>query len=211
MLTANSDLQLGLDLVGVFVFALSGGLVAVRARLDLVGVVVLAWVAGLGGGMIRDVLIGDTPPVGVSDWRLMLAACVAGLITFALHPRVERIARLVRVLDAAGLAVFAVSGAMKAVLFSVAPVTAAVVGVITAVGGGLLRDVIVGQVPAVLRNELYAVPALLGSVVIVVAARLEHLTSLVVWAAVVLVFAVRMAAVVLDLNAPQPLRTGDPS
>lgn len=211
MLTANSDLQLVLDLVGVFVFALSGGLVAVRKRLDLVGVVVLAWVAGLGGGMIRDVLIGDTPPVGVSDWRLMLAACLAGLITFVIHPRVERIARLVRVLDAAGLALFAVSGAMKAVLFAVSPVTAVVVGVITAAGGGLMRDVIVGQVPEVLRHELYAVPALLGSLVIVVAAEAQHLTTLVVWAAVVLVFAVRMAAVVLDLNAPRPLRTGDPS
>lgn len=211
MLTANTDLQLILDLVGVFVFALSGGLVAVRKRLDIVGVIVLAWVAGLGGGVMRDLLIGDVPPVGVSDWRLMAAACVAGVLTFWLHPGVARISRLVRVLDAAGLAVFAVAGSMKAVLFNVAPVTALVVGVVTAVGGGLLRDVIVGQVPEVLRRELYAVPALLGAVVIVVAAELDHLTSLVVWCAVLVVFVVRMTAVVLDLNAPQPFRTGDPS
>ncbi|AKU17083.1 trimeric intracellular cation channel family protein [Luteipulveratus mongoliensis] len=210
MLTANTDLKLVLDLVGVFVFALSGGLVGVRKRLDLVGVLVLAWVAGLGGGVMRDLLIGDVPPVGVSDWRLMLAACLAGLITFWLHPGVARISRFVRVLDAAGLAVFAVAGALKAVLFAVSPVTAVVVGVVTAVGGGVLRDVLVGQVPEVLRRELYAVPALLGALTVVLAARLEHLTSLVVWSAVVLVFIVRMTAVVLDLNAPQPLRTGDP-
>ena len=121
MLTLDPNLQLALDLVGVFVFALSGGLVAVKKRLDLFGVLVLAAAAALGGGIMRDVLIGDMPPVGISDWRLVGAAAVAGLVTFLFHPGVERISRFVRVLDAAGLAIFAVGGSLKALGAGVRP------------------------------------------------------------------------------------------
>jgi uncharacterized membrane protein YeiH len=211
MLIHDVNLQLALDMVGVFVFALSGGLVAVRKRLDVVGSIVRAWVAGLGGGTVRDVLIGAVPPVGVSDWRQMAAAAAAGLLTFAFHPGLGRISRFVRVLDALGLAVFAVGGSLKALGYGVTPITAVVVGVVTAVGGGMMRDVLAGQVPEVLRHELYAIPALLGSTVVVVASRTHHLNMVVVWFAVALVFGVRMAAVMLDLNAPKPLRTGDRS
>jgi uncharacterized membrane protein YeiH len=209
MLIQDAHLQLILDLVGVFVFALSGGLVAVEKRLDLFGVLVLAAVAALGGGVMRDVLIGARPPVGLSDWRLIAAACLAGLVTFVFHPGVARITRLVRILDAAGLAVFAVAGALKALGVDAGPIAAVLIGVITAVGGGILRDVLAGQVPEVLRRELYAVPALLGSALVVLAYRTDHLSTAVVWGAVTLVFVVRMTAVVLDLNAPTPLRTGD--
>lgn len=208
-----------LDTLGVFVFALSGGLVAVRKGLDLVGVIVLAWVAGLGGGMIRDVFLGDTPPVGITDWRLLVPAAVAGLGVFLWYRRLravvpmrpERrsklIGRSVRVLDAGGLALFAVSGALKAIDFEASALAAALLGVITAVGGGAIRDVLAGQVPEVLRRELYAVPALIGSSLIVVAHVLDFLNPLVIWGAVALVFVIRMAAVALDLNAPTALRT----
>jgi uncharacterized membrane protein YeiH len=209
MLTQDAHLQLILDLVGVFVFALSGGLVAVRKRLDLFGVLVLAGAAALGGGVLRDVLIGSLPPVGLSDWRLIAAAGLAGIVTFLFHPGVARISRFVRVLDAAGLAAFAVAGSLKALGAGTGAMTAVLVGVITAVGGGILRDVLGGQVPEVLRRELYAVPALLGSAIVVVAYRTHHLSEAVVWGSVLLVFLVRMAAVILDLNAPTPLRTGD--
>lgn len=209
MLIHNAQLQLVLDLFGVFVFALSGGLVAVRKRLDLFGVLVLACAAALGGGVIRDVLIGALPPVGISDWRLLSGACVAGAITFVFHPGVERISRFVRTLDAAGLAAFAVGGSLKALGLGAGGVSAVLVGVITAIGGGMIRDVLAGQVPEVLRRELYAIPALLGSTLVVLTSRAGLLTPLVVWGAVLLVFAVRMIAVVLDLNAPQPLRTGE--
>lgn len=166
MLPTDPSAQLALDLVGVFVFALSGGLVAVKKRFDLFGVLVLACAAGLGGGILRDVLIGDIPPVGISDWRLLSAAVAGGLVTFFLHPGFERITRVVRVLDAVGLAAFAVAGSLKAVATpGVAPVTAVIVGVLTAVGGGAIRDLLAGRVPEVLRRELYAVPALLGSLV----------------------------------------------
>ncbi len=209
MLTYDPSLQLALDLVGVFVFALSGGLVAVRKRFDLFGVLVLATVAGLGGGIVRDVLIGDTPPQGISDWRLLAAAVLAGGTTFVLHPSVARIAGFVRVLDAAGLAAFTVAGTLKALGSGVDPVPAALIGCVTAVGGGVIRDVLAGQVPEVLRRELYATPSLLGATLLVLASSWEMMSMVVVWGCVALVFLIRMVAVVLDLNAPVALRTGD--
>ncbi len=209
MLTLDTHLQLALDLVGVFAFALSGGLVAVKKGLDLFGVLVLAAAAALGGGVMRDVLIGDTPPVGISDWRLLGMAVLAGLITFLFHPGVEHISRVVRVLDAAGLAVFAIGGSLKALGAGVDPVAAVLVGGITAVGGGMVRDVLAGQVPEVLRRELYALPALLGSTLIVAAHHWDVMSFGVIWVCVALVFGIRMGAVILDVHAPRPLRTGD--
>ncbi|GAB3084118.1 trimeric intracellular cation channel family protein [Phycicoccus sp. Root563] len=209
MLTFDPHLQLALDLVGVFAFALSGGLVAVKKRLDLFGVLVLSGAAALGGGVMRDVLIGALPPVGISDWRLLTSALVAGLVTFVYHPGIERISRFVRVLDAAGLAVFAIGGSLKALGAGMDPLTAVIVGGITAVGGGIVRDVLAGQVPEVLRREMYALPALLGSALVVTAHHFDRVGPVVIWGCVALVFAVRMIAVVLDVHAPKPLRTGE--
>jgi uncharacterized membrane protein YeiH len=211
MLTLDANLQLILDLVGVFAFALSGGLVAVKKRLDLFGVLVLSAAAALGGGIMRDVLIGRIPPTGISDWRLLTAAMVAGLVTFLYHPGVERISRFVRVLDAAGLAVFAVGGSLTALGAGANAIPAVIVGVITAVGGGMVRDVLAGQVPEVLRREMYALPALLGSTLVVTAHHFDVISPLVIWGCVLLVFGLRMAAVILHINAPKPLRTGDPA
>ncbi|MEP6630521.1 MAG: TRIC cation channel family protein [Lapillicoccus sp.] len=200
-----------LDLLGVFVFGLSGGLVAVRQRLDLFGVLVLACATALGGGVVRDVLIGAVPPAGISDWRLVSTAAAAGLVTFVYQPGVVRLSRLVKVLDAVGLAVFAVGGALKALATpGIPPLAAVIVGLVTAVGGGVIRDVLAGQVPEVLRRELYALPALLGAAAVVVADAHGVLTPLVVWAAAALVFGIRIVAVVLHLNAPQPFRLGEP-
>jgi uncharacterized membrane protein YeiH len=211
MPTSFQSAQLALDLVGVFVFALSGGLVAVKKRFDLFGVLVLACCAALGGGILRDVLIGDIPPVGISDWRLLTAAALGGLVTFLYHPGVERITRFVRVLDAAGLGAFAVSGSLKAVTTpGVSAIAAVLVGLITAVGGGVIRDLLADQVPEVLRRELYALPAMIGSIIVVVAAEMEALQDWVLWTAAGLVFAVRLIAVHLDLNAPTPLRPSNP-
>ena len=209
MITYDANLQLAFDLVGVFVFALSGGLVAVKKRLDLFGVLVLAGAAALGGGVLRDILIGARPPVGISDWRLICSAVVAGLVTFVYHPGIERISRFVRVLDAAGLAVFAVSGSLKALSAGMGPLASVIVGGITAVGGGIVRDVLAGQVPEVLRREMYALPALLGSTLVVTAHHFGPVSPLVLWGCVALVFALRMVAVLLDVHAPKPLRTGE--
>jgi uncharacterized membrane protein YeiH len=209
MLTLDTDLQLALDLVGVFVFALTGGLVAVKKRLDLFGVLVLSAAAALGGGVLRDLLIGVTPPVGISDWRLLGTAVLAGLVTFLFHPGVERISRIVRVLDAAGLATFAIGGTLKALGAGVSPLAAVLIGCITAIGGGMVRDVLAGQVPEVLRREMYALPALLGSTVLVAVHHADRMSVGAIWACVGLVFVIRMVAVVLDVHAPQPLRTGE--
>src|ERR671927_2009197 len=164
----DPTLILVLNLAGTFVFGLSGGLAAVRARLDLFGIVVLSAVVGLAGGITRDLLIG-TPPATFRDWRYLAATAAAGLVCFFARPVLERIQRSVLVFDAVGLGLFCVTGATKALDFGVGPVPAVLLGAITGIGGGILRDVLLRDVPTVLRHELYAVPALLGAGVLVAA------------------------------------------
>ena len=157
-----------LDFVGTFAFALSGALVATRRRLDLFGVLVLSFAAATAGGMVRDVLLGATPPVAIVDWRYLAVSSAAGLLTFYRHAAVERMRNPVQMFDAVGLALFAVLGAGKALAAGLGPVGAVMLGVLTGVGGGIVRDVLVAQVPHVLQRELYAIAALLGATVVVV-------------------------------------------
>lgn len=164
----DPTLILWLNLVGTFVFGLSGGLAAVRARFDLFGVLVLALVVGLAGGIVRDLLIG-TPPATFRDWRYLAVAGAAGLATFAARPVLERVWNVIQVLDAAGLALFCVTGATKGIEFHLGPAQAIILGAITGIGGGMLRDVLLRQAPTVLTHDLYAVPALAGAAVVVVA------------------------------------------
>ena len=164
----DPTLILVLNLAGTFVFGLSGGLAAVRARLDLFGIVVLAAVVGLAGGITRDLLIG-VPPATFRDWRYLAAAGAAGLVCFFARPALERFLRSVLVLDAVGLGLFCVTGATKALDFGVGPLPAILLGAITGIGGGILRDVLLREVPTVLRHDLYAIPALLGAAVLVIA------------------------------------------
>ena len=164
----DPTLILWLNLIGTFVFGLSGGLAAVKARLDLFGVLVLALVVALAGGIVRDLLIG-TPPATFRDWRYLAAAGAAGLATFAARSLLERIWNVILVLDAAGLALFCVTGAAKAVEFHLGPAPAIILGAITGIGGGMLRDILIRQIPTVLQHDLYAVPALAGAAVVVIA------------------------------------------
>jgi uncharacterized membrane protein YeiH len=163
-------LILVLNLTGTFVFGLSGGLAAVRANLDLFGVVVLAGVVALAGGVARDVLIG-TPPATFRDWRYLAAAAAAGLVCFFGGRWLERAEPSVVLFDALGLGLFAVAGASTALQYGLGPVQAVLLGAVTGVGGGMLRDVLLRQVPTVLREGLYAMPALLGAAVLVAAER----------------------------------------
>jgi len=156
-----------LDLVGIFVFATSGALVAVRKGYDVFGVLVLAGTTGLGGGFLRDVLIGATPPAALADWRYLLVPVAAGLVTFVFHPSIGRQERLVNVFDAFGLALFCVTGALKADEYGLGPVPAALMGMVTGVGGGMVRDLLAGRAPVVFRSELYATPALVGGAIAV--------------------------------------------
>lgn len=160
-------LVLGLDLFGTSVFALSGAMSGVRHRLDLFGVLVLSFAAGTAGGITRDLLIGAVPPASVADWRYIVVPVLAGLATFWWHPTVQRWQSPVLVFDAVGLGLFAVSGALKALAFGLNPVAAVLLGVLTGIGGGMVRDVLVAEVPTVLHAELYAVAALIGAAVVV--------------------------------------------
>jgi uncharacterized membrane protein YeiH len=154
--------------VATFVFGLSGGVAAVRARLDLFGVVVLAGVVGLAGGVTRDLLIG-VPPATFRDVRYLVAAGLAGVASFFASRGIERVHRSVLLLDAVGLSLFAVTGASKALAAGLGPAQAALLGAITGIGGGMLRDVLLREVPTVLRSDLYAIPALAGAAVVAVA------------------------------------------
>ncbi len=162
----DPTLILWLNLIGTFVFGLSGGLAAVRARLDLFGVLVLALVVAVAGGIIRDLLIGS-PPATFRDWRYLAVAGGAGLATFVARQVLERIWNVIQVFDAAGLALFCVTGADKAIQFRLGPAQAIILGAITGIGGGMLRDVLLRQIPTVLTHDLYAVPALAGAAVVV--------------------------------------------
>jgi uncharacterized membrane protein YeiH len=169
-----------LDLLGIFVFAISGALVAVRKDLDVFGVLVLAGTTGLGGGFLRDVLIGATPPAALADWRYLLVPVGAGLLTFWYHPTLGRMERQVNVFDAFGLALFCVAGALKALDHGLGPLPAALMGMVTGIGGGMARDLLAGRVPAVFRGELYATPALAGAGLAVVCVEYTDLPTLAV-------------------------------
>lgn len=198
----DPTLLLVLNLTGTVAFGLSGGLAGVRACLDSFGVVVLAAVVAMAGGVMRDVLLG-IPPETVRDWRF-LAATAAGVATLFAHHLLERLRRPVLVLDAGGLALFCVTGAAKALDHGIGPVPAMMLGAMTGVGGGVLRDVLVREVPVVLRTGLYAVPALIGAAVVAVGfeSGARGVTFPILGAAVCLV--IRLAALHFDLNLPRP-------
>jgi uncharacterized membrane protein YeiH len=197
----DPTLILALNLAGTFVFGLSGGLAAVRARLDLFGVVVLAAVVGLAGGITRDLLIG-TPPATFRDWRYLAAAGAAGLVCFFGRPVLERIQRSVLVFDAVGLGLFCVTGATKALDFGVGPVPAVLLGAITGIGGGILRDVLLREVPTVLRHDLYAIPALLGAGVLVIAQKAGSASPVFVVLGAVLCVGVRLLGLKYGVSVP---------
>jgi uncharacterized membrane protein YeiH len=156
-----------LDLIGTFVFALSGATLGVRKQLDLFGVLVLSFAAAVSGGIARDLLIGATPPVALAQWHYLAVACLAGLVTFFRYNDVERLRNPVQVFDAIGLALFAVTGSAKALAAGLGPVGAMLLGMLTGIGGGIARDILVARVPVVLQSELFAVAALAGAAVVV--------------------------------------------
>jgi uncharacterized membrane protein YeiH len=208
----DPTLILALNLAGTFVFGLSGGLAAVRARLDLFGVVVLSAVVGLAGGITRDLLIG-TPPATFRDWRYLAAAGAAGLVCFFAGPVLERIQRSVLVFDAVGLGLFCVTGATKALDFGVGPAQAILLGAITGIGGGILRDVLLREVPTVLRHDLSAIPALLGAGVLVIAQKNGSGSPVFPALGAALCVGVRLAGLKYGVNvpiAPSERRQDDP-
>jgi uncharacterized membrane protein YeiH len=187
-----------LDLIGTFVFALSGGVAGVKERLDLFGVLVLSFAAATAGGIMRDLLIGAVPPAAISDWRYVAVSLLAGLAVFFWYPVSERLRSLrnhVLMFDAAGLALFAVVGTQKALDYGLNPVMAALLGMVTGIGGGMMRDVLVAQVPIVLRAELYAVAALAGAIVVILGDVLNLPRTAMAIAGAVLCFGIRVTAI----------------
>jgi uncharacterized membrane protein YeiH len=184
-----------LDLVGTFVFALSGATAGVKHRLDLFGVLVLSYAAGNAGGITRDLLIGAVPPAAISDWRYLAVSLLAGIVTFWRPSAIARLRSPVLLFDAAGLALFAVAGAQKALAFGLNPVMAALLGMLTGIGGGMTRDVLLAEIPIVLRADLYAVAALAGAAVVVIGTALEFPTTATTIAGAVLCFGLRFVAI----------------
>jgi len=188
-------LLVAFDLFGTFVFAISGGIAGVKYRLDLFGVLVLSFAAATSGGIMRDVLIGAVPPASVQDWRYLGVSILAGVVTFVWSPRLCRLQNAVLMFDAAGLALFAVAGAGKALAYHLAPVPAAMLGMVTGIGGGVVRDVLVSEVPAVLRRDIYAVAALAGASVLVGGEALRLPSNLAAVSGACLCFGIRILAI----------------
>ncbi|MEW2119628.1 MULTISPECIES: trimeric intracellular cation channel family protein [Streptomyces] len=201
----NPSVQHTLDLVGIFVFAISGALLAVRKNFDVFGIAVLAEVTALGGGLLRDVVIGAVPPAAFTDLGYFLTPLLAALLVFFLHPEVERIQAGVNVFDAAGLGLFCVTGTVKAYDYGLGLTASAALGLATAVGGGVLRDVLANEVPSLLRwdRDLYAVPAIVGSALVVLCIRYDALTPFTSGLAVVTAFALRLLAMRFHWRAPR--------
>lgn len=195
------------DLAGIFVFAVTGALVAVRKHLDIFGVLVLAGCTGLGGGFLRDVLIDATPPAALADWRYLLVPATAGLLTFVAHGVIGRMERAINVFDAAGLGLFCVTGSLKAVEYGLGPVPAALMGMVTGIGGGMVRDLLAGRVPVVFGSELYATPALAGAVWAVLADRAGLDPLVVAVPAFLICFGWRLLALRRGWEAPKPSRS----
>lgn len=184
-----------LDLAGTFVFALSGAVAGVKRRLDLFGVLVLSFVAANTGGIVRDILIGAIPPGAISDWRYLSVSLVAGLVTFYFPSAIIQRWNPVLLFDAAGLALFAVSGAHKALVYGLNPVMATLLGMLTGIGGGIARDVLLAEIPTVLRSDLYAIAALLGAAIVVIANILQLSSGVAALVGAGLCFALRVLAI----------------
>lgn len=199
-----SVLYTTLDLSATFVFALSGGTAGVNRRLDLFGVLVVSFAAGNAGGITRDILIGAVPPAAIDDWRYIAVSMAAGLLVFFGNALVERVRSPVQIFDAAGLALFAVSGASKALAFHLGPVAAILLGMLTGIGGGMLRDILVREIPQVLRADLYAVAGLTGAAVVVVGHWLGCPPVAVAVAGAALCFGLRFIAIRRRWQLPRP-------
>jgi uncharacterized membrane protein YeiH len=192
------------DMAGTFLFAVEGAIAAIHGNLDFLGMVVLAFVTAVGGGVIRDLLIGDVPPGAVRDWRYTAIALAGAATAFFFHQVVQEIPNMLMLtLDAAGLALFAVAGAGKALDYEIHPVMAVVMGGITGVGGGTLRDLLLAEVPTVLRADVYATAALLGAAILVAGLKLNLPRVAVGVGAGLACFLLRMAAIVFHWNLPK--------
>jgi len=202
-----SQLLFAADIAGTLVFAIEGAMAAINANLDPIGVMVLAFATALGGGIIRDVLLGALPPASLRDYRYPSLVLGAGIAMFFLHHYVRVVPpTLIQILDAAGLALFAIAGTEKAMLHRMNRLVAVLLGTITAVGGGTIRDMLLAQIPGVLRYEIYATAALVGSICMVMARRIRLSTA---WSGIIgagVCFTLRVVSILRHWNLPRALQ-----
>jgi uncharacterized membrane protein YeiH len=207
---SQQTLILVLDLVGTFVFALSGAMAAMSHRLDLFGVLTLSYAAGNAGGITRDLIIGATPPAAIDDWRYIGVSLVAGALTFRCAPFISQLRSPVQILDAGGLGLFAVSGATKALSFHLDPVPAMLLGMLTGIGGGMLRDILASEIPGVLRADFYAVAALAGAAVVVAGNALNFPASATAVAGALLCIGLRIISIRRGWQLPRASQSVSP-
>ncbi len=205
--TISADhLLFAVDIAGTLVFALEGAMAAVNGNLDLIGIMTLAFCTALGGGIVRDVLLGALPPASLRDWRYPTIVLTVAVLVFFLHRSVREIPVMaIQILDAAGLAIFAIAGTQKAMLYKMNPLVAVLLGTVTGVGGGTIRDVLLNQVPTVLRFEIYASAALLGSACMLAATKIRFSAR---WAAglgAFVCFVLRVVSLWEHWNLPRAL------
>ncbi|HXU22525.1 MAG TPA: trimeric intracellular cation channel family protein [Tepidiformaceae bacterium] len=202
-MVGNATLLIILELTGTFVFGLNGALTAMEAeQLDLVGVVVLGMMTALGGGIVRDMLLGALPPATFRDWRYLAVALGSAAVAFLARRYLTRAMRSINLFDAAGLSLFCVTGTTVAFAHGLGPFQSTILGAITAVGGGTIRDVMIPRAPTVLTSGLYAVPALVGAAIVAVALDVGIYSIAVALAAAFVCFAIRLAGLRYNLNVP---------
>jgi uncharacterized membrane protein YeiH len=200
----SATLLLVIDLIGTFVFAVEGASAAIQGNLDVLGLMVLAFATALGGGIIRDVLIGAVPPNSIKDWRYPAIAFAGGAVVFFQSSFVNQVpTSLIVTLDAAGLALFAVAGAAKALDYGIHPFLAMLMGGVTGVGGGTIRDVLLARIPSVLHSDVYAAAALAGAAAMILALKLKMRPALASTIGIVVCFVLRMIAVHQHWNLPR--------
>lgn len=192
-----------LDLIGTFAFAISGAVAGRQNNLDIFGIGVTAYITACGGGIIRDTCLGFTPPTGLENWNYIGTTILASLITVFLYKVINRLKHPVLFFDALGLGFFAVSGAQKSLLLGSNALAAMLLGMITACGGGVLRDIFLNRVPVVLEKEIYASAALLGSSIVVLGHYLNWPDSLKLWLPIILCTGLRGLSIKLGLNLPR--------
>lgn len=191
-----------LDLAGTFAFAISGAVAARHRGLDLFGIFAVAFTVACGGGIIRDLCIGAIPPVGLSDWRYLATAMLAALMTMGLYNLVEKLYQPVLLFDALGLSLFAVSGAHKALLYGFNAEVAVLLGTMAAVGGGVLRDILLNRIPVVFRKEIYASAAMVAALIVVAGAYFQWPETVVSLTAIVVSFVMRFLSLRYHWNLP---------
>ena len=192
-----------LDLVGTFAFAISGAVAARDRGLDWFGVIVIAFTVACGGGMLRDLCIGAVPPAGLTDWRYLAVAVAAALLTMTANALIVRLAHPVILFDSLGLGLFAVTGAQKAVFFGHNAEVAVLLGMVTAIGGGMARDVLLTRVSIVLQKEIYALAALAGAAMTVIGERLGWPPVWATWLPILFCFSLRFLSLHRHWNLPR--------